>query len=100
MPVLEKYVKEMQRCHNPSYQPGRTVQRDLIVPGGLRMRKGDVMIVAPHHIHMNPKVWENPDSFDPERWETERVQNRGKTEYIQYVQPAQADNHLARTDDH
>ncbi|KAH0341631.1 putative cytochrome P450 monooxygenase, partial [Aureobasidium melanogenum] len=82
---LDKYVKEMQRKHNPSYQPGRTAQRDLILPGGLRMRKGEVIIAALHHIHNNPKVWENPDRFDPDRWETEKVKKRGKTDYIPFA---------------
>lgn len=30
----ENYVKEMQRLHNPSYQPGRVAKTDLILPGG------------------------------------------------------------------
>lgn len=80
--MLDKFVKETQRCHNPSYQPGRTAQRDMILPGGYRLRKGTVVIVALHHIHMNPKVWDNPDRFDPDRWDTEQVKNRHKTAYV------------------
>jgi cytochrome P450 len=72
----------MQRRHNPSYQPGRTAQRDVILPGGLKMHKGDVIIAALHHIHNNPKVWEHPETFDPDRWDTERVRKRGKGDYI------------------
>ena len=82
LPELDKYVKEMQRRHNPSYQPGRTAQKDLILPGGLKMYKGDVMIAALHHIHNNPAVWDHPERFDVDRWDTEKVQKRGKTDYI------------------
>lgn len=57
LPMLDKFIKEMQRRHNPSYQPGRTAQRDLILPGGYKVPKGTVIIVALHQIHMNPKVW-------------------------------------------
>ena len=80
--ILDNFVKETQRRHNPSYQPGRTAQRDMILPGGYRLRKGMVVIVALHHIHMNPKVWDNPDRFDPDRWDTEQVKNRHKTAYV------------------
>lgn len=80
--VLDKFVKETQRRHNPSYQPGRTAQRDMILPCGYRLRKGTVVIVALHHIHMNPKVWDNPNRFDPDRWDTEQVKNRHKTAYV------------------
>jgi cytochrome P450 len=83
--MTKAQTQEMQRKHNPSYQPGRTAQKDLILPGGLRMRKGEIIIAALHHLHNNPKVWENPDRFDPDRWDTEAVKNRGRTDYIPYV---------------
>lgn len=56
----EKYIKEMQRMHNPSYQPGRTARLDCILPGGYRIHEGDVCIAALHHIHTNPKLWTDP----------------------------------------
>lgn len=40
----DKYVKEMQRIHNPSYQPGRTARVDMILPGGYKLKKGSVVI--------------------------------------------------------
>ena len=40
----DKYVKEMQRIHNPSYQPGRTAKVDLILPGGYKLKQGSVVI--------------------------------------------------------
>lgn len=40
----ESYIKEMQRLHNPSYQPGRTAQVDMILPGGYKIKKGSVII--------------------------------------------------------
>ena len=82
LPELAKFIKETQRRHNPSYQPGRTAQKDLILPGGYQVRKGDVIIPAIHHIHNNPAVWDNPARFDPDRWDTEQVKNRHKAAYV------------------
>ncbi|KAK9425361.1 putative Cytochrome P450 monooxygenase [Seiridium unicorne] len=82
---LNKYVKEMQRRHNPSYQPARTAQRDQILPGGYRIKKGDVVVVGVHHIHMNPTVWDNPNRFDPDRWDTDEVKNRHKVAYAPFA---------------
>ena len=79
---LAKFVKEMQRRHNPSYQPGLTAQRDMILPGGYLLKKGTVVIPALHHIHNNPAIWENPARFDPDRWDTEQVKQRHKAAYI------------------
>ncbi|KAI5359418.1 putative cytochrome P450 [Septoria linicola] len=67
LPMLGKFIKEMQRRHNPSYQPGRTAQQDLILPGGYQVKKGTVVICAIHHISNNPKIWDNPNNFDPDR---------------------------------
>lgn len=82
LPELAKFIKETQRRHNPSYQPGRTAQKDLILPGGYQVRKGDVIIPAIHHIHNNSAIWDNPARFDPDRWDTERVKNRHKAAYV------------------
>ncbi|GAB7339728.1 hypothetical protein MBLNU457_6294t1 [Dothideomycetes sp. NU457] len=82
---LGKFVKEMQRRHNPSYQPGRTAQKDMILPGGYQLRKGDVVIPALHHIHNNPKVWDNPARFDMDRWDTDEVKNRHKAAYVPFA---------------
>jgi hypothetical protein len=49
------------------------------------MHKGEVIIAALHHIHNNPAVWDKPETFDPDRWDTERVKKRGKGDYIPYV---------------
>ncbi|KAI4727135.1 putative cytochrome P450 monooxygenase [Aureobasidium sp. EXF-10728] len=86
LPFLDKYVKEMQRKHNPSYQPGRTAQHDLILPGGYKIPKGGIVIPALHHIHNNSKLWDNPARFNPDRWDTEEVKNRHRSTYVPFAQ--------------
>lgn len=73
---LDKYVKETQRRHNPSFQPARTAKTDMILPGGYKMAKDSIVIVALRHLHTNPKYWTSPTRFDPDRWDTEEVKNR------------------------
>jgi len=85
LPFLQILIKETQRLHNPSYQPGRTALADVIIPGGYRIPKEAVMIVAIHHIHNNPKVWSEPSKFDPDRWNTDAVKNRHKTSYVPFA---------------
>lgn len=82
---LDAFIKETQRRHNPSFQPGRTAKVDLILPGGYKLAKESVIIPALHHIHNNPKLWDNPATFDPERWSTEEVKNRPKNSYIPFA---------------
>ncbi|KAH8695415.1 putative cytochrome P450 monooxygenase [Talaromyces proteolyticus] len=82
---LDKYIKETQRRHNPSFQPGRTAKVDLILPGGYKIPKDSVLIPALHHIHNNPDIWDNPARFDPDRWDTEEVKKRHKAAYIPFA---------------
>jgi cytochrome P450 len=85
LPFLDKFIKETQRRHNPSYQPGRTSKVDLILPGGYKLPKDSVVIPALHHIHNNAAVWDNPNRFDPDRWDTEQVKNRPPGSYIPFA---------------
>ncbi|KAK9364637.1 cytochrome P450 [Lipomyces kononenkoae] len=85
LPELGKFIKETQRRHNPSYQPGRTAQQDMILPGGYRLKKGAVVISALHHIHNNSAIWENPGRFDTDRWDTEQVKQMPKASYIPFA---------------
>lgn len=82
LPELLNFMREVQRRHNPSYQPGRTAQKDCILPAGYKINKGTVIIPALHHIHTNPQHWENPARFDPDRWETDQVKQRHKASYV------------------
>lgn len=82
---LDKYIKETQRRHNPSFQPARTALRDLILPGGYKIPAGAVVIPALHHIHNNPAVWDSPARFDPDRWDTDAVKQRHRAAYIPFA---------------
>jgi cytochrome P450 len=38
---------------------------------GRELPKGAQVVVSPWHLHRHTRLWENPDSFDPGRWQTE-----------------------------
>ncbi|KAI1160115.1 cytochrome P450 [Nemania serpens] len=82
---LDKYIKETQRRHNPSYQPARTSKVDMILPGGYKLPKDSVVIPAIHHIHTNAALWDNPARFDPDRWDTDKVKNRPSGSYMPFA---------------
>ncbi|PHH91579.1 hypothetical protein CDD83_11115 [Cordyceps sp. RAO-2017] len=82
---LDKFVKETQRRHNPSYQPGRTAKRDMILPGGYKLPSGSIVIPALHHIHNNRQIWDDPSNFNPDRWDSEKVKNRPSGSYVPFA---------------
>lgn len=85
LPYLDKMVKETQRLHNASFQPGRTTKTEVVVPGGYRLPPDSVMIPALYAIHTNPAIWRDPFRFEPERWDTEEVKNRHRCAYLPFA---------------
>ncbi|RAH68732.1 cytochrome P450 [Aspergillus aculeatinus CBS 121060] len=85
LPYLDNFVKETQRLHNASFQPGRTTKTDVVLPGGYRLPPDSVIIPALYAIHTNPDVWRDPFRFDPDRWDTEEVKQRHRCAYIPFA---------------
>ena len=56
------------------YPPVPMMVREATCPEQFRDKnvpKGAMMVVSPWHLHRHERLWESPDAFDPERWETE-----------------------------
>ncbi|SOB94444.1 cytochrome P450 [Rhodobacter maris] len=56
------------------YPPVPMFVREAACPMTFRGRsvpKGAQIVVSPWHLHRHERIWENPDAFDPGRWETE-----------------------------
>lgn len=85
LPYLDKFIKETQRLYNPAFQPARTALRDQIIAGGFAIPKGATMISSLHAIHRNPAVWEDPQRFNPDRWDTEKVRKRPAGSFIPFA---------------
>ncbi|KAK6068754.1 cytochrome p450 [Seiridium cupressi] len=85
LPYLDKVIKEAQRLHNASFQPGRTTKTEVVLPGGYRLPKDSTVIPALYAIHTNPEVWKDPMRFDPDRWDTEEVKQRHRAAYIPFA---------------
>ncbi|KAF4591844.1 monooxygenase [Ophiocordyceps camponoti-floridani] len=85
LPFLDNLMKETQRRHNPSYQPGRTAKTDMILPGGYKLPKGAIVINSIPHIHHNSKVWDEPYKFDPDRWDLEKTKKRPSGSYVPFM---------------
>ena len=85
LPYLDKFVKETQRLHNASFQPGRTTKTDVVLPQGYRLPADSVIIPALYAIHTNPNVWRDPFRFEPERWDTEEVKQRHRCAYVPFA---------------
>ncbi|KAK3396681.1 cytochrome P450 [Sordaria brevicollis] len=90
LPFLDSFLKETQRLHNASFQPGRTTKTDVVLPGGYRLPENVCVIPALYAIHTNPEHWHDPFRFDPDRWDTEEVKNRHRGAYMPFATGARS----------
>ncbi|MFW5966101.1 MAG: cytochrome P450 [Persicimonas sp.] len=74
---LEQVVDETLRLYPPAW----TIEREPIeddVIAGYHIPAGSIVAVGPYFVHHNPRVWENPEGFDPDRFgpDAERPDHR------------------------
>jgi len=71
----KQIVQESLRLYPPAWVIGRNVIEDDEI-GGYFLPKGTLAFVSPFLTQRNPRVWENPEGFDPDRFSPERSAGR------------------------
>ena len=49
-----------------------------------RVPKGAQLVISPWHLHRHNRLWENPDGFDPDRWQTDNGKTCARDAYIPF----------------
>ncbi|MET9764595.1 cytochrome P450 [Streptomyces sp. NPDC006372] len=72
LPYARRVLQEAIRKYGPAWLVTRTATRDIDLGGHLVPRGADVVWSPYLHQH-DPRVFADPDSFDPDRWTHENV---------------------------
>ncbi|MCO5232831.1 MAG: cytochrome P450 [Chitinophagales bacterium] len=70
-------VHESLRLHSPAYIISRECLKEDEIQG-VKINKGDTIIISLLHLHRHPKLWDNPLQFNPNRFlqlENNSIQN-------------------------
>ena len=46
--------------------------------------RGAQIVLSPWHLHRHTRLWDNPDGFDPSRWQTEPGKTSARTAYLPF----------------
>ena len=76
LPLLAQVVAETLRLYPPAWVFDRSPLRDITV-GGYAIPRGANVLLSPWVAHRDPKHWEAPDEFRPERFANGQTRPRG-----------------------
>lgn len=69
------------------YPPVPMMVREALQPERFREREvgpGAQIVLSPWHLHRQTRLWDNPDGFDPARWQTDNGKSCQRRAYIPF----------------
>ena len=69
------------------YPPVPMMVRENLCPEHMRDREvapGAQIVLSPWHLHRHERMWENPDAFDPARWQSEAGRVSAREAYMPF----------------
>jgi cytochrome P450 len=79
----EAIVKETLRLYPPAWAFGRQAIQDCEV-AGYRVPKGRQVFFFPWVVHRDPRCFDNPEEFHPERWFDEKMKQLHRYAYFPF----------------
>lgn len=79
----ERVVKESMRLYPPVYVMGRGMLQECEV-GGYRFPAGTEVEFSQWLLHRDPRYWDQPERFDPDRWADGRTENLPRFAYFPF----------------
>ncbi len=86
LPVLahtRRVIEEALRLYPPTWVTARTPVADLDI-GGYRIPAHAIVLLSPYVTHRDPRFWEEPERFDPERFTRTRSAGRSRFAYFPF----------------
>ena len=83
LPYTRMVFEEAIRLYPPAFSLTRVAAADDQI-GPHHIRKGAMVTLSPWVTHRNPRLWPDPERFDPERFLPEAVQQRHKFAYFPF----------------
>lgn len=82
-----KYTRDVFREVLRLYPPVPMMVRENACPEEMRGRKvapAAQLVLSPWHLHRHERIWDRPDAFDPDRWQTEENRACARDAYMPF----------------
>ena len=82
-----KFTRDVFREVLRLYPPVPMMVRETTCPEEMRGRAvepGAQIVLSPWHLHRHERLWDRPDAFDPDRWQTEAARVVARDAFIPF----------------
>jgi len=83
LPFTVQVVHESLRLCPPAAALARFATRDTVVDG-FRIERGTNVLVGIYAMHRDPSLWDDPETFDPDRFSAERSRGRDRWQFLPF----------------
>lgn len=80
---LECVIKESHRLYPPAPFIARELEEDMMI-NNYKVGAGTTCIIFPYMLHRDPKIYANPEQFDPDRFLPENSKDRHPFAFIPF----------------
>jgi cytochrome P450 len=81
--IVENVIKETMRLYPPAWSVARTAIASFELEG-YRIPAGANIVMSQWIMHRDPRLFSEPESFDPDRWNTRACQNLPRFAYFPF----------------
>ena len=83
LPYTDKVVRESMRLYPPAWSLARTAAKAMEI-GGYHVPAGANLVMSPWSMHRDPRFYNNPAQFDPDRWSPATTQHLPRFAYFPF----------------
>jgi cytochrome P450 len=81
--LTERVIQEAMRLYPPVYTIFREPSEDVRL-GGYDVPEGSLVMLPQWGVHRDPRWYDDPETFDPDRWTSDRASNRPNYSYFPF----------------
>ncbi|EDW00739.1 cytochrome P450 4p1 isoform X2 [Drosophila grimshawi] len=81
---MDRFIKETIRMYPSAPVMGRQTTSETELPNGLILPPGTQCVIHVYDLHRNPKYWNAPEQFDPDRFLPENSMDRHNFAYVPF----------------
>lgn len=83
MKYMDMVIDESLRLYSPLNRFERVANKDFEFEG-VKIKKGQVVVVPVYPLHYDPEIYPDPETFDPERFSDENKKTRDSASFLPF----------------